>query len=203
MKNRKYQAFTLVEMLIVMGILSVLMAIGVSVARFAILRANNIQHQNAVDQMYQALQSYYTDNRRYPTAAIFGASFQAALEGGVLDKYVDSNFDGGSPAVFYYLSSSTTAPQAFMVCVSFSDADINTASDNLGGYCNGNGFGDDTIMTSGNTIDQKSFEDGAATTPPATPTWGNFLSWTNSTGATSGDTTIVTGYWNGSDWGTP
>ena len=57
MDKKKYPAFTLIEMLIVMGILSVLMAIGVAVARFAIQRANNIQHQSAVDQMFQALQS--------------------------------------------------------------------------------------------------------------------------------------------------
>lgn len=203
MKNRKYHAFTLVEMLIVMGILSVLMAIGVSVARFAILRANNIQHQNAVDQMYQALQSYYTDNRRYPRVTapgtIFGTNgdaFEDALNGGVLDEYVDSNFDGGSPAVFYYMAADTTAPQSFMTCVSFADADANTPADNLGGYCNGNGFGDNDLTCNGNTIDQKVFDDGVATGwGTNVPTWADFL--------TDCASEWVSDYWNGTEWSNP
>lgn len=145
--KQKYKGFTLVEMLIVMGILSVLMGIGVAVARFAMQRANNIAHQNAVDQLYQAFQSYYTDSRKYPDVSatpgtgIF-SSFKAALQengGGVLDPYVDASFDGGSPADFFYYVNTDNANQSFLVCVSFSTDDDEAG---LGGYCNGNGFGE-------------------------------------------------------------
>lgn len=143
--NRKYKGFTLIEMLIVMGILSVLMAIGVSVARFAMQRANNIQHQSAVDQLYQAFQSYYTDQREYPISSEVGGSgttgtfTQALGPNGVLDFYVDAAFDGGSPATFYYIVDATDpAPQEFLVCVTYGG--IDDAAE-LGGYCNGNGFG--------------------------------------------------------------
>ncbi len=143
--KQKYTGFTLVEMLIVMGILSVLMGIGVAVARFAMQRANNIAHQNSVDQLYQAFQSYYTDNRKYPAVETGGfTTFEdALLEGGngVLDSYVDASFDGGSPAVYYYIVNLTNAQQSFLVCVSFSDEPTTDAA-KLGGYCNGNGFGE-------------------------------------------------------------
>jgi type II secretory pathway pseudopilin PulG len=53
-------------MLIVMGIMIILMAVGIAGAKFALQRANKIQHQSAVDSMYQALHGYYSDNRKYP-----------------------------------------------------------------------------------------------------------------------------------------
>ncbi|NLZ24414.1 prepilin-type N-terminal cleavage/methylation domain-containing protein, partial [Candidatus Dojkabacteria bacterium] len=37
--NRKYSGFTLIEMLIVMGIIIILMIVGITAARFAINRA--------------------------------------------------------------------------------------------------------------------------------------------------------------------
>ena len=191
--TRKYSGFTLVEMLIVMGILSVLMAIGVSVARFAVQRANNIQHQSAVDQMFQALQSYYTDNREYPTigdgTSTDFVDFETALgTGGVLDQYVDANFDGGAAARYYYFVDNTSnSPQAFLVCVSFSEPTAIT-NDDQGGYCNGNGFGDGDV-TGGEPITTKEIaavtfqelvedQSAAAATSDwdgATQSWGGVL----------------------------
>ena len=192
MVNKKYKAFTLVEMLIVMGILSVLMAIGVSVARFAIQRANNIQHQSAADQMYQALQSHYADKRKYPTVAEFG-DFDAALDGtttpaGVLSRYVDASFDGGAPAALYYVTDGGTAPQAMLVCVSFAQPTANTATENLGGYCNGNGFGDGSVA--GGNITKKTYE-------PGDDWWDNGM--THITSGTAG-TDYATSNWDGEAW---
>ena len=66
MNKKSYDGFTLIEMLIVMGILIILMVVGVTGGRFAINRANDVAHQNAVKQINEALQAYYTDNRSYP-----------------------------------------------------------------------------------------------------------------------------------------
>ena len=66
MKRATYKAFTLIEMLIVMGILVILMVVGVAAGRFAIDRANQIAHQNGATQLYQALQSHFTDYGRFP-----------------------------------------------------------------------------------------------------------------------------------------
>ncbi len=131
-----YPAFTLVEMLVVMGILVILMAMGIAAGRFAIQRANRVQHQNAADQIYQGLQSYYADNREFPSESDFGGFDTALASGGALETYVDQGaFDGGSDATFYYAVDETG--QSVLVCVSHGGHDD---ENNLGGYCQGNGF---------------------------------------------------------------
>ena len=50
--SNKYKGFTLVEMLIVMGIIIILMVVGITAGRFAINRANDAAHRNAADQIY-------------------------------------------------------------------------------------------------------------------------------------------------------
>lgn len=132
-REKTYSAFTLVEMLIVMGIVVILMAVGISSGRFAIQRANKIEHQNSADQIYQGLQSYYTDNREFPDEPTEGGV--ETLVTTTLADYIDE-FDGGSDATYYYAVDTTN--QEILVCVSLGGlADAN----NLGFYCNGNGFG--------------------------------------------------------------
>lgn len=137
MLNRSYKGFTLVEMLVVMGILIILMTMGIAAGRFAIQRANRIQHQNAADQLYQGLQAYYADTRNFPDLQSF-SSFSAALgTGGVLEEYIDTKaFDGGGDATFYY--DTDADGQSVLVCVTYGGIDD---VQGLGGYCQGNGFG--------------------------------------------------------------
>lgn len=144
---KKLKAFTLVEMLIVMGILAILMTIGISVGRFAIQRSNNIQHQSAVDQIGLAVQSYYTDNRRYPDSITAGSNPSE----GVLDDYIDASFDGGAPATFYYDTSQTN--QAYIACVTFGGLDD---TDELGVYCTGDGFEDPDVFNG--AIGEKNYD---------------------------------------------
>jgi type II secretory pathway pseudopilin PulG len=135
-KIKSYEAFTLVEMLIVMGIIIILMAVGIASGRFAIQRANKIEHQNAADQIYQAAQSYYTDNREFPYSATAGAMSPATLlgAGGGLAEYIDE-FDGGSDATYTIAIDSTG--QEIIVCVSLGGHDD---ENELGYYCTGNGL---------------------------------------------------------------
>ena len=148
MKNRKYSAFTLVEMLIVMGILIILMAVGITAGRFAINRANDVAHQNAADKLYVAMQAYYTDNREFPELDSFS---EALAQDGALNKYMsDGEFTGGTDATFYYWRSnaggagSVAAGQAMLVCVSRGGINDETGR---GFYCTGNGFGDVSGIT--------------------------------------------------------
>lgn len=154
-RENKYSAFTLVEMLIVMGIIIVLMGVGITAGRFAINRANDVAHQNAVDQAYQALQAYYTDNREYPFGADCNAGGDATdctfstLIGaagsttGALSEYMDAgSFDGGSDASYYYLVEESLG-QSVLVCVSLGGPGDEKGR---GVYCNGNGFNNDTDM---------------------------------------------------------
>ncbi len=150
MKER-YSGFTLIEMLVVMGILVILMTMGIAAGQFAIERANRIQHASAVDQLYQGLQAYYTDNREYPPTLDFTDFSTALSPSGVLGKYIDQNaFEGGSDATYYY-DTNTDTKQTVIVCVSLGGIDD---GNERGAYCNGNGFGD-LPFTSTNKVTKK------------------------------------------------
>jgi len=165
MRKRFYEAFTLVEMLIVMGILIILMVIGITAGRFAINRANDVAHQNAVDQIYQGLQAYYTDNRVFPgdVCGLAGneACTVAELIGttdtpGLLGEYLDQGaFNGGTSATYHYFVEEG-AQQSVLVCVTLGgvtgDATLRAV------YCNGNGFGVEDLI-SGITVSTKSMDD--------------------------------------------
>jgi type II secretory pathway pseudopilin PulG len=155
MRNRRYEAFTLVEMLIVMGILIILMVIGIAAGRFALNRANDVAHQNAADQLYQGLQAYYTDHRVFPTGDdCEGGCTPANMmdDDDILGQYMDMGaFNGGTAATFIYFVGGDNQDQAVLVCVSMRGlkADNDDRTDGAY-YCNGNGFGvDDPPMTSG------------------------------------------------------
>lgn len=130
--RKNFKAFTLVEMLIVMGIIIILMAVGIASGRYAIRRANAIEHQNAAEQIYQALQSYYADNRQYPDVP--GTTPVETLITTTLDEYID-DFDGGSQATYYYDVDGTN--QVVLVCVTMGGL---LDESELGAYCTGNGI---------------------------------------------------------------
>ncbi len=74
MEKRFYKAFTLIEMLIVMGIIMILIGVGVAGTRYALDSANKIKLENAVDNLNQAMLSYFADNREYPEFTNFGTA---------------------------------------------------------------------------------------------------------------------------------
>jgi type II secretory pathway pseudopilin PulG len=171
MRNRKYEAFTLVEMLIVMGILIILMVIGIAAGRFALNRANDVAHQNAADQLYQGLQAYYTDHRAFPDSTVCpeGGCTPAAMmdDNDILGQYMDmGSFNGGTAATFIYFVGGDNEDQAALVCVSMRGTkDINDERDDGAYYCSGNGFGltGEEVMTSGTdsiTVTTKTIEKG-------------------------------------------
>ncbi len=143
----KYKGFTLVEVLIVMGILIILIAIGVGVGRYAIDRANRVKHQDAADQLFTALVKYKLDNKVYPgigtcSGCIDEQFFAEALgykgTNSLLKNYVeDGAFDGGTDASYYYYVDPVTK-QFAIVCVSFGGIDD---EENKGHYCTGDGIG--------------------------------------------------------------
>jgi len=161
MKRATYKAFTLIEMLIVMGILVILMVVGVAAGRFAIDRANQIAHQNGATQLYQALQSHFTDYGRFPDGSrtLEQMTKDTANIEGALGKYLDmGSFKGGSEADYSYYVNSTK--QAVVVCVTLGGADDET---NKGVSCVGNGFnltGDEAVGQNGQafTISKEFYE---------------------------------------------
>ena len=149
---KTFKGFTLVEMLVVMGILIILMTLGIAAGRFAIQRANQIQHQDAVNQLDQGFQAYYADNREFPKVGTF-ISFSSALgTNGALAKYIDQKaFDGGSDATYYYATDVTG--QSILICVTYGGFADTKA---MGGYCQGNGFG--VLPTTGTKVTSKDLD---------------------------------------------
>lgn len=147
MDRKTYKAFTLIEMLIVMGILIILMVIGVAAGRFAINRANDIAHQNGANQIYQALQAYFTDNGKFPSNSGVGQLNTLNIatmvkDVNMLGKYLDmGSFKGGSEADYtYYVNGNR---QAVLVCVTLGGLQDVTRK---GLSCVGNGFKDSSML---------------------------------------------------------
>lgn len=178
--KKSFKAFTLVEMLIVMGIIIILMAVGITAGRYAINRANDVAHQNAVDNIYTALQAYYADNREYPEGGT-GAEVESFgdMTGTVLADYMDDGaFDGGTEATFYY--EVDDLQQEVLVCVSlFGTVGGNSRPGSF--YCNGNGFGSTNLL--GGNITEKTIDRGVDLDE-----------------SPAGQTFDVTTDWDGSDW---
>ena len=140
--NRKYSGFTLVEMLIVMGIIIILMAVGIAAGRFAIQRANDTEHQNGADQFFIAAQSYLTDEREYPELTEFAGSLEGTVEPDLSDYLSLGEFRGGTDTTYYYWTNN--AKDAAVVCVALGGI---ADEDSRGYYCTGNAFGDPEAPT--------------------------------------------------------
>ena len=167
--NKKYSGFTLVEMLIVMGIIIILTVVGITAGRFAINRANDVAHRNAVDQVYTSLQAYYTDNRRYPIDATEEHTCDGTIctfrelvgdkdTEGFLVPYIDAySFDGGTTATYFYGVGGQSDDQAVLACVTLrGNAEENKSHPEGAVYCAGNGIG----------VDLMKFENGKTATVP-------------------------------------
>jgi prepilin-type N-terminal cleavage/methylation domain-containing protein len=129
--SKKYQGFTLVEMLIVMGIIILLMGLGIGGGRLALNNAANIAAKGATKQLYEAGLAYYTANGKFPTQNNPKTMLSAT---GELTPYSES-FDGGNDTTFYYFVDSTQ--QKALFCVDLAANLLNVKDV----YCEGNGFG--------------------------------------------------------------
>ena len=147
---KRYKAFTLVEMLIVMGILIVLLAVGVLVARYAIQKAQDVKHKDAVRTLYSSLVKYKNINGKYPgigscTGCIereffaYSLGYNGTENNYILKEYADEDgiFDGGSEATYYY-DVDDIDQQFVVVCVSLGGIDD---EGERGFYCVGDGIG--------------------------------------------------------------
>jgi type II secretory pathway pseudopilin PulG len=148
--TRKYKAFTLVEMLIVMGVLIVLISIGVMVGRYAIQKSQDIKHRDAANILYTSLVKYKNINGAYPALGTcngciereffaYALGYNGTPDNYILKEYVNdgSLFDGGTDTTYYYAVDSID--QRFVVvCVSLGGIDD---ENERGFYCTGDGIG--------------------------------------------------------------
>lgn len=199
--NKKYSGFTLVEMLIVMGIIIILTVVGITAGRFAINRANDVAHRNAVDQVYTSLQAYYTDNRRYPahndpdmcnssTCSVKILVGTPQVTEGTLVPYIDKDsFDGGTTATYFYGVGGDAGDQAVLVCVTLrGDAEENKDHPDGAVYCSGNGIGVGLVFDS--------TSNGSVTVPKKEMTYDEYNDNQTLWGAFAGGGST----WNGESW---
>lgn len=157
-----------------MGILIILLAIGISVGRYAIQRAQDVKHQDAVRILYTNLVKYKTTNKEYPvlggtcTGCIEREFFAHALgyngtpDTHILKDYIaeDGKFDGGGDATYYY-SVDEYDKQFVVVCVSLGGVDD---ENERGYYCTGDGIG---MLPEENPITDKEISSQASGDPLA------------------------------------
>lgn len=124
MKKRNYSAFTLVEMLIVMGIMIILMAAGIAGGQYAMRMAAETEKDAAVGDLEAGLTAYFANARVFPQPGDMGA-----LVDDYLSDYIQ-DFDGGTRSNFYYWTDNSQ--QSFLVCAQY------TEDDEDGGVCRGN-----------------------------------------------------------------
>ncbi|MFA5643782.1 MAG: prepilin-type N-terminal cleavage/methylation domain-containing protein [Candidatus Paceibacterota bacterium] len=75
-KKDKINAFTLIELLIVVAIIGILAAIIFAMANSAQAGARDGRRQSELSQTKKALQAYYLQNGRYPTTTVDGISLE-------------------------------------------------------------------------------------------------------------------------------
>ena len=151
---KKFKSFTLIELLIVMGILVILIGTAIITARFAIRRSQKIFHMSAAEALEKTLLSFKNENKYIPrmgscsscvTEEFFAYSLGYKGSNSMLLEYLDQvPFDGGADATYYYATDDIG--QFFVVCVSLGGIDD---ENQLGYYCTGTGIG---FVPEGNPI---------------------------------------------------
>ncbi len=131
LRKKDYKAFTLIEMLIVMGILIVLMGAGLAGGRYAIRQAQYTARRSSVKSLEVALISYYAQTRQYPRGdGSTSARTPRRLVSTDLARYLDGEFDGGgTDGIYYYIAQRN--PNRFLICATYTSILAD------GGYCAG------------------------------------------------------------------
>ena len=119
--KKQYNAFTLIELLIVMAVIVILMGIGLLGGRFVIKRAHKTEHQAILADVVKATEAYNLDNGKYPEIGIGSGQFYTYDE--LMRSYLDAgyldHFSYGQPATFYYVDpANNSGGGGYYVCVS-------------------------------------------------------------------------------------
>lgn len=127
-------AFTLVELLIVISIISIILTMAVLSFNNTREDSRNNQRISDIKQIQLALERYYSDNSTYPSELNFGQTFSHATSGKIYMDAVPSNpapRDDGSCANSEYTythSTSTGETYELNFCISRKNGDINAGN---------------------------------------------------------------------------
>jgi len=140
--SKSYQAFTLVEMLIVIIIMIILMGIMLLGGQAIIERANQLALQANLRDFDLALQQYYADNGNYPNGPVNARTPSGLMDtGGLLAEYIEFPLykPRRSTTLYYVVGDGTVAngapggdDTAYAACISYGGK---RDADGKGGYC--------------------------------------------------------------------
>jgi general secretion pathway protein G len=144
MKNNKQQAFTILELLIVMAIIAILVMIGLGVFGTVREKARDGKRKQDLTAIGRALEMYYNDKGRYPASAtgyILGCgqdANQGCLWGGVFQNTSNGTLYMGEipqdPKGYqYYYSSDSSGTSYYLFAYLENPKDPQAAMSGSGG----------------------------------------------------------------------
>lgn len=132
-KNRTNQAFSLVEMIVVLGILAILIALSVFSSTSLKAESRNTKRVNDIKQIQFALDMYRRESGHYPNELNFGEEFKNEETGTIFIKKLPNNprprNDGDCPDQDYqYTYNSSNDTYALSFCISDSVGNLEAGS---------------------------------------------------------------------------
>lgn len=138
------EAFTLVELLIVMAIIAVLVGITIAGLGFAMRRSRNIARMSAMTNLERAITSYYSDNLEYVDEAIPLDTMVTSED--YLDPYLEGSWEFPAGTVIFYNSDANEVYYTFCI-----NQEQNLGADDLFN-CTGAGIGQDGFVSESNDV---------------------------------------------------
>ncbi len=140
-KNSIQQGFTLVEILVTIGILSIHMVgiLAIIDPVSGVQKANDAKRKSDLAQVQRLLELYYNDNQQYPAALPFGSSWGTYSNKLPDDPSNNKNYDYksvGQGQTYYMYASLDRGGKDKQACKSNGNACNNANGLNCGGVCN-------------------------------------------------------------------
>jgi len=159
MKKREYKGFTLVEMVVVMGVLIILMGVGIVGTRAYLDNANATKIRSTVSEIYKASASWKQTHGTYPiprstktrtdSGAQVTALSQLFTQNTLLKSYFPNGLDlGSAPYTFMYMTD--TSGNYVLICAALGGNLSSTDVTNVlskGIYCDGDGFRQSSLVS--------------------------------------------------------
>jgi type II secretory pathway pseudopilin PulG len=150
--KKKYLAYTLTEILLVMGVIMILGSVAVAGVRYGNQKSREAHYKSNVKLLYSVLVQFKDDYGRYIlvtrdnctgclSSEVFaaGLGYRGRLSGGGLLPYLPERFDGGVEATYFYYVQPEDG-QFVVVCTSLRGIEHNRNLNNRY-YCEGDGLG--------------------------------------------------------------
>lgn len=114
--NSSKKGFTLVELLVVMGIIGILASLAVGNFRTTQMRGRDAQRKSDLKQISNALELFYADYGRYPTVSsgkMLACNYVPATGSGTVCNWGASSFSDGKTVYFKLLPADPSSGRTY------------------------------------------------------------------------------------------